>query len=291
MRDAYLLLCHDNPGQVNALAAHLAAAGHDVFIHMDANSMLQDCIRETERIQLMPRPLSVRWGDWSITAATLMLLRAALSRGKEYRYVHLLSGQCLPAMSMDKLDTRLDAAAAEGKQFVECGLIREDECGSGRGNLYRVKVWYPRCMMSKYDISHRQFWLYTRNCFRVRLFRPGYYLFRPFCKGSQWWSLTGDCAAAVVAYADAHPFFTYFFHHSFCSDESFIQTCVLKAGYGANVAEGNGRYIDWPQEKSPSPRELTEAEWPKVRASGCFFARKFVLDAAGCAAYFAQLRQ
>ncbi len=288
MRDACLLLCHDNPGQVNALAARLAAAGHEVFIHMDAGSMLQDCIREAGRIHLLPRPLSVRWGDWSITAATLLLLRAALGRGKSFRYVHLLSGQCLPAMPMARLDAELDAAAAGGRQFIECEPIRQGS-GSGGGFMHRVDVWYPRCMVDKHDISHRRFWFYTRNMRRLRLRRPGYYLFRPFFKGSQWWSLTGDCAAAVLAYADAHPFFTHFFRNSFCSDESFIQTCVVKAGYGGSLAGSNGRYIDWPAGPSFSPRTLGEADWAAVRGSGCFFARKFALDATGLAAYFSQL--
>ncbi len=107
MPDAYLILCHDNPQQLNALSSHLAGAGHDVYIHLDAASMLEDCIRQTERIHLLPEPELVRWGSWSICAATLKLMRAAAHSGKKYRYIHQLSGQCFPAMPMERLDAAL----------------------------------------------------------------------------------------------------------------------------------------------------------------------------------------
>ncbi len=292
MHDAYLILCHDNPAQVNALAAHLETAGHDVYIHMDGGSMLHDCIRRTEHIRVLPDPVHVHWACWSVVEATLRLMRAAAGAGMPYRYMHLISGQCLPAMRMERLDAVLDAAAAEGKQFIEVRSIEpdpgywEDKTKMTR----RVKVWYPACMSDKNSPAHRQIWWYTYKWKRLRLCRPGYYLFRPFYYGSQWWSLTGDCVAELLRYAERHPFFTHYFRHCFCADEKFIQTCIMRSSFRDKLAGSNGRYIDWSGRITTSPNVLTQENWQRVRESGCLFARKFASDEEELAAYFSQLQ-
>ncbi|MBR5523581.1 MAG: hypothetical protein IKV82_08975 [Akkermansia sp.] len=287
--DAYLILCHANPVQVNALARYLADGGHDVFIHIDAASSIRDAVQGGERIHVLERTVAVRWGGWEMVQAMLLLMRAAVATGRDYRYVHLLSGQCLPAMPRREMEKVLAAAAAEGKQLMECIPLPADERWHGRGGIYRMQVWYPRCMVCKYDPAHKFFWRYTNAWLRLGLKRPGYHLFGPYYGGSQWWSLTGDCVRAVCAEDRRHPFMRHFFRNSFCSDEHYVQTCVARAGYAGATTGNPSRYICWPAVHADSPRLLQRDDWARLRGSGCLFARKFELSPRECVDYFSWL--
>ena len=61
VRDAYIILCHQSPWQVNELAGHLCAAGHDVYIHVDAASNIAGLIETGERVKLVQRREKVVW--------------------------------------------------------------------------------------------------------------------------------------------------------------------------------------------------------------------------------------
>lgn len=287
--DAYLILCHDNPAQVNALARYLTAGGHEVFIHIDAAACIRHAVQGGERIHVLERAVAVRWGGWEMVQAMLLLMRAAVDTGRAYRYVHLLSGQCMPAMPRREMEEVLDAAAAAGKQFMECTPLPAYERWDGHGGLYRMQVWYPRCMVSKHDPSHKFFWRYTNAWLRLGLKRPGYRFFAPYYGGAQWWSLTGECVRAVCAEDRRHPLLRLFFRNTFCSDEHYVQTCVARAGFAAATTGEPSRYICWPTANAASPRLLQREDWEPLRRSGCLFARKFELSPRECEDYFSWL--
>ncbi len=287
--DAYLILCHDNPAQVNALAHYLADGGHDVFIHADAAGHIRHALHTTAHIHLTRHSVTVRWGGWEMVQAMLILMQEAMASGKPYRYVHMLSGQCLPAMPRRKIEPLLDAAAAEGKQFIECRPLPAPGRWHGNGALYRMQVWYPRCMVCKYDASHKFFWKYTNAWLRLGLKRPGFRLFAPYFGGAQWWSLTGKCVQAILDYDRRHPLLRAFFYNTFCSDEHYLHTCLARAGFAAAATGDASRFICWPHPDAASPRLLMRPDWPDIRQSGCLFARKFELSPQETLDYFRDL--
>ncbi len=120
MKDCYLVLCHNRPWQVNALSAYLAEMGHDVFIHVDALSPVAPDICTCDHVHLVQNRVAVKWGSFSMIAAEMELIRTAMASGKEYRYVHLISGQCLPAMGREKMEASLNAAYAQKLQMINC---------------------------------------------------------------------------------------------------------------------------------------------------------------------------
>lgn len=285
MKDAYLVLCHARPAQVNALAAYLREQGHDVFIHVDASSPEKAAFTEGQGIHLIEPSVKVEWADWSIAQATLRLMQAAVNTGREYRYLHLISGQCMPAMGPGQMEAFLDEAYARNLQIIESTPIPTP--GKYEKWQHRVQVWYPRFMVSKYSPWHKWFWWYTNKWRRLRVKRPGWYLFRPFYGGAQWWSLTLPCVKDVLRYHRSHRLHAWFFRNVFCSDELYIQTCVRRCGY--EVSGDNMRYLSWPFPSAPSPDDLTPADWPAVRESGCLFARKFALTEEECRSYLGSL--
>lgn len=287
--DAYLILCHDHPAQVNALARYLVEGGHEVFIHIDSASCIRDAVQSGPRIHLLERTVAVRWGGWEMVQAMLLLMRAAMASGVPYRYVHLLSGQCLPAKPRKRMEALLDAAAAAGRQFIECHELPAPQRWDGEGGSYRMKVWYPRCMVSKYDASHKFFWRYTHMWLRLGLKRPGYWLFAPFYGGDQWWSLTAECVRAICEYDRRHPLMRFFFRNTFCSDEHYLHTCMARAGFASAATGSAARFICWPSFHAASPRLLQREDWDALRDSPCLFARKFELTPRELEEYFSWL--
>lgn len=287
--DAYLILCHDHPAQVNALARYLVEGGHEVFIHIDSASCIRDAVQSGPRIHLLERTVAVRWGGWEMVQAMLLLMRAAMASGVPYRYVHLLSGQCLPAKPRKRMEALLDAAAAAGRQFIECHELPAPQRWDGEGGSYRMKVWYPRCMVSKYDASHKFFWRYTHMWLRLGLKRPGYWLFAPFYGGDQWWSLTAECVRAICEYDRRHPLMRFFFRNTFCSDEHYLHTCMARAGFASAATGSAARFICWPSFHAASPRLLQREDWDTLRDSPCLFARKFELTPRELEEYFSWL--
>ena len=291
MRDAYIILCHRSPWQVNELAAYLEEGGDDVFIHVDGGSDIKAQIRTSEHIQVLEKSVQVTWADWSIVGATLLLINALKGCGRGYRYVHLLSGQCLPAKPRKIMEQELEEAYTRGRQLMECKLLpRSDEWGRD-GGIHRVGTWFPRWMVSKYSPWHRWFWPYTNKWIRLRLRRPLYFVYRPFYGGAQWWSLTGDCVADIADYAAKHPLFRYFFHHTFCSDELFFQTCIARTSHHSGVTDDNRRFLKWPVDNSQSPMDLQEDSWPELWASGALFARKFSMSPGETTRYLQKLEE
>lgn len=287
--DAYLILCHDYPAQVNTLAAYLAEGGHEVFIHVDAASLIRHALHSGPSIHILEQSVAVRWGGWEMVQAMLLLMRAAMASGRRYRYIHLLSGQCMPAMSRVQMDAYLEKSALERRQFIECRPLPAPERWHGNGALYRMQVWYPSCMVSKYDDTHKFFWRYTHAWLRLGIKRPGFRLFAPYYGGSQWWSLTHDCVQAVVDFDKRHPFMRSFFRHTFCSDEHYLHTCLARVGFAAATTGHSSRFLCWPTPDAASPRLLLRHDWEQIRHSGCLFARKFAMSARECRDYLTWL--
>lgn len=290
MRDAYLILCHNRPAQINALAAHFGAGGHDVYIHVDAKSTIAHLIRTNASIRLITPPSDVVWGGWTQVEAMLKLLSAAMNSGRTYRYLHLLSGQCMPLLSPATLDARLDEAAASNTQFIECEPLPRRIWDDFDGGLHRAEIYFPAFFVSKYTNLHRDFfWPYIRMWKRLGLRRPLYRQYAPFFGGAQWFSLTQDCVRALFAAMRREPGLVRFFRHTFCSDELFFPTLLARTDYRARAA-GNGRYLRWPGgDVKYSPDTLRPEDWPAALASGYLFGRKFELEAQECTRFLSQL--
>lgn len=291
VHDAYILLCHRAPWQVNELAAYLESGGNEVFIHVDKSSDMAEHIRVSERIHLVPERVKVTWADWSVVEGTMAAVNCVVKTGRRYRYVHLLSGQCLPAKPRAVLDAELEKAYADNQQIIEYKRLPRSDSWGRDGGIHRVGTWFPRWIVSKYSPWHRWFWPYTNKWIRLKLRRPLYFVFRPFYSGAQWWSLTGDCLAEIAQYAEKHPIFRYFFHHTFCSDELFFQTCLSRSSYCSGATDNNRRYLKWPIDNSQSPMDLPESVWPELWKSPALFGRKFSMQPGETERYLQKLEE
>lgn len=82
MKIAFLMQCHKNSKQINLLLDALKHPKVDIFIHVDAKSKhIREDIEKRDGIYLLKDSVDVNWGQFSQVAATLNLLKAAVSRG------------------------------------------------------------------------------------------------------------------------------------------------------------------------------------------------------------------
>ena len=104
MKQAYMILCHKNPEQVNKLINVLDNRSVDFFIHIDKKiDHLKEEFIHQDNIYYVKNNISVGWGDYTQIVAMIKLLNEVKLSGKRYDYITLLSGQDLPIKSNKKI--------------------------------------------------------------------------------------------------------------------------------------------------------------------------------------------
>ena len=277
LRHAWLIITHGNFPILEKQLAFLDSPNADFFIHVDAGVKSFDF----DRFRAVPRcskvcfadRLKVSWGDFSLTEATLRLLRAA-AEGK-YDYYHLLSGVDVPLKKREYIEHYFDDR--RGINFIN---LERDVIS--RRNMARVKYYYP---FQKWNIRN----VTLRRCIReatalcqrvafvdrTRKLPEGFV----FQKATEWFSITGELAEYVLTReADIRGIF----HDTFCSDEMFLPTIAVNSPFKdtippADPSHGHKnclRYIDW---KRGNPYTFTDGDLDELMAAGpeYLFARKF----------------
>ena len=120
---AYILLCHKDPSPVIEQARRLSRSGDAVAIHVDARAprdvyeAIRGAVTALPRVILAKKRTRCAWGSWSIVAATLSTIEAALAAFPDATHVYLLSGDCMPIKPAEYVHAFLDQHDAD---FIEC---------------------------------------------------------------------------------------------------------------------------------------------------------------------------
>lgn len=279
MRMAYLIMAHhDRAGLARLTRALLPGAAPDlVLIHADAGSALWQELRQSPlssdpRVHVLPDPVRVIWGHWSQVEAARRLMAAALASGCEY--AHMLSGADWPAAGRGRIIADI-AAQQGGACFIEAEPLVQEE----RMQDYRLDTRWLRLDPARDRLAYAATWQLRRLArigARIRRWtqtersRP----LGPWHKGSCWWSLPSGALASGERDLSAL-IRSGRLHGTVCADEHALPTAIALRHSG--LIEPNRRFIDFPAGAS-SPRILTQADLPAIRASGAWFIRK--VDAA-----------
>lgn len=285
-RILFLIASHKNPVQVRRLTAALLATGSaaQVIIHHDGNAERIDPSWFTNQpVYLMPRPVRVRWGDYSQVELVLRCLKWATQARLAFDWLILLSGQDYPIEPTVRIERLLGATRFDG--FLE---IFDD-----------VKnPWWPREKIRRY-------------CYRYVTF-PGSAapLLRPLahrlndrqtivhikvgqigCKvgvrrskvpfsgslrcfgGRQWFTLSGSCIRYLCDVVTRNPQLVAHYKRTAHPDESFFHTILLNNSR-LNICPDNQRFMRW-SAGSANPDVLVSRDFDEIVASGKLFARKF----------------
>ena len=221
---AFILLCHKDPDGVIAQTLRLTAAGDCVAIHFDARSKQADFARIREALAANPQVTFARrrvrcgWGEWSLVAATLEGLKAAVAAFPGATHFYMLSGDCMPIKTAEYIRGRLEREDVDyiesfdffGSDWIKTGIKEERLIYRHWFNERRRKGLFYASM----DLQ-RRFGLARKvpEDLAIRI-------------GSQWWCLRRRTVEAVLGFTARRKDVTRFFATTWIPDETFFQTLV-----------------------------------------------------------------
>ena len=270
MKHAFLILAHTDFAVLQLLIASLDDSRNDIFVHFDRKvKTLPKCHTEKAGLFILEQRVDVRWGDYSMIEAELVLFQAARDRGP-YHYYHLLSGVDLPLKSQDAIHTFFDEH--DGQEFV----------GYSRATMTpvlseRMQRWYlfPCHFKSDTLVTYhlRRWFLCLQHALKLYRNRGA-----SFGKGPQWVSVT-DCLVRELL--SRKRWIRKTFTHTCCPDESLFQTICLDSPFHERVhypeegddVLGSKRFVGWRANGT-----LQDWNWPDLdalKSSSALFARKF----------------
>lgn len=274
MKHAYLITAHKETSVLQNLLMLIDAPCNDIYIHIDAKTKNFDFDRVKTFVQksklIFTDRVKVYWGDYSQVKSELVLLKAAIESG--YDYYHLISGQDLPIKPISEINNFFENN--RDKEFISlennANSIKPNDQGGvfslySRLSLYHfgIKGWRKNKFLKglEYVSILAQRKLKVDRIAELRV--PVYY-------GSNWFSITHDCAKYVIeqeAYIEE-----LFGKHTRCVDELFLQTVIMNSNLRDRVAGYNLRHIDF---KRGRPYTWHEEDLSELLNSKDLFARKF----------------
>lgn len=263
-RIAHLILSHQNPAAVARLASRLSYPGDAVYVHVDKKTPIKPFAERLAKHQdtwLVKERTSIRWGAYSMVAATLRAMAEILAHG-HYDFINLLSESDYPLRTPAAFHQFLDGQT--DKSFMEMhfeGSPWWEEAQQKTGKYHLVDYGFP----GKYAVQR-----VLNAILPTRRFPAGLV----FTGRSQWMTLSAQHVRYVLDFSRTHPDVVRFFRHTWGPDEYFFQT-ILYSGPHRNELVADGlRYVDWSEGK-PSPKTLDTNDLDALLQSEKFFARKF----------------
>lgn len=279
MKIAYIMLCHKNPNQINLLIEKLSSKNADIFLHIDLKSNIEKDIVKKNNVFILPKEksFSVKWGGNEMILATLSLIKYVKNTRKKYDYIWLISGQDFPIVDKEKIEETLEKN--KGKNFIDIVKYNTKEYKRYK-KLY--EIWYPTWITKDktyIKIIKRLYMLITGGFYNTfRIFKRKKTFDFEFNFGSQWWTLTSECAYYMLDYCETHPQYIDYFNNVIIPDECFFQTIFMSSKY-KKTQKDNLTYVNW-KDNRRSPETLTIDDLnllKKVSKKKCL-ARKFDLD-------------
>jgi hypothetical protein len=162
--------------------------------------------------------LKCGWGGWSLVAATLLAVRAAVDAFPRATHFYMLSGDCMPIKSAEYAHAFLDNAETD---FIESfDFFKSDWIKTGiKAERLVYRHWFN-------ERTHK--WLFYKSMEwqeKLGLKRR----IPPDMQiqiGSQWWCLRRRTIETLLKFCDSRPDVVRFFASTWIPDETFFQTLV-----------------------------------------------------------------
>ncbi|MES2539400.1 MAG: DUF5928 domain-containing protein [Pseudomonadota bacterium] len=272
---AFILLCHKDPEGIIAQTLRLTAAGDCVVIHFDARSKTSDYARIRSALEANPqvtfarRRIKCGWGEWSLVAATLEALRAAVDAFPGATHFYMLSGDCMPIKTAEYIHAALereDADHIESFDFFGSGWIKtgiQEERLTYRhwfNERRRKKLFYASIEVQKKLGLARK----VPEDLKIRI-------------GSQWWCLRRRTVEAVLEFIARRPDVRRFFMTTWIPDETFFQTLVAHLVPDREIRSRTLTFLMFTDYGMPVT--FYDDHFDMLIAQGFLFARKISPDA------------
>lgn len=236
-----------------------------VFVHIDKkSSIVESDIISIPNVHIVKK-YKVNWGGYNHVKAMLLLLEMSIN-DDYYDYYHWVTGQDVP-ISPHCFDNRLDY----GYSYLEVNkLPRPGWCDGG---LIRYQIY------GFFDILNAKNKWQSKILNYLERFQKKIHFIRPFrdyrniYEGSGYFSLFIEDAKLLLTEA---PKWEKFYRHTFCGEESIVQTVLMNSNRKMFIVNNSLRYIEWnaPWNAPMPPRVLTMDDYNRIIQSKSLFARK-----------------
>lgn len=230
---AFILLCHRDPEGIIRRAERLTAAGDCMAIHFDGRASAEDyrrirtALAGNPNVVFAQRRVKCGWGEWSLVAATLQAVRAAVDSFPDATHFYMLSGDCMPIKSAEYIHAFLDGEDAdyiESFDFFTSDWIKTGMKGDRL--IYRHVLNERKHKRLFYALYGAQ-----KRLGLTRAVPPDLQVMI----GSQWWCLRRQTVEGVLDFCAKRPEVVRFFKTTWIPDETFFQTIVRRVVPGSEI--------------------------------------------------------
>ena len=278
MRQVILIHAHKDLDQLNALVDQLVDDEFLIYVNVDAKSAI-DVGRLHPATHLVRRRIDIRWGDFSQVQATLNSMRQVVDEVPAFDKLVFISAQDFPLLPNRRL--KIELAALAGRELLDCVQVGPQGWSCAQRYQYFYRDGGGALAVLACRVANRAMRIGGLARAMVNGWQPW--------GGSSWWSLSRDCAKAIVRQVRDDPAIVRFFRSVSCPDELFFQTLVMNSPFRERVLANNFRHIAWAPSDGPNPKVLEAGDFEAIRASSAHFCRK--LDPGASAALLPLLRQ
>lgn len=281
---AYLVLAHTDPTHLGRLLRSLDLES-DFFVHLDAKAPIAPFRDQPlpHRTYFCQDRIRVFWASYSSIEATVRMMEAALTSGREYSHLVLLSGQDYPIKPTANIRGFL--LSQPNREFIRFLDMRESpDHYMNHLRQYWLRDYFPGARTSSLEKVIRHV------CLRIRRLPVRKAVPRGMvpCFGSQWWAMTPGCARHVVHYHRANPGFGRFYRTAFAPEEHLFHTivanspfCAAAGGIEPFMAVGTARLANLHLLHPSLTRVYDLSHFDEIATSQQLFVRKVSTRVSG----------
>lgn len=272
MKQGFLITAYKDCEGLYELASYLSEHGNKVFIHVDAKSRE---IKQGEIDQLNKIPgcyavslFSIPWGGMNHVHALLALLKKAAA-DHEISYIHCITGQDYPVISIEEIEERF---AACSQIYMDC--IAPEDQPKQVIERFRYYNWFQNKNVKNPILWQIQnFTVKLQKILGIKRKRIGEY--ERIYKGLFYVSMPIGAAQYIVEYCERHQKFLKDLSNCQLPEEIFFQTLFMNSKWARQVAHTNLRYMNWERGDGSSPVYLDIQDYDAIITGDYIFARKF----------------
>ena len=283
---AYIVSTYQLPRQAIRLIRQLSAdPSNTCLVHHDANAPAETWMELTAGLRDIPnvhflQRRQFRYATFDHVRITLDGFRWLFDRDVSFSHVVLLTGQCYPLMSAQRIVRYLEPLM--GRSVMS--FYQLPFAGWSSGGLERVNVRLLRISVSGLPrvlarlLPHRSGWLMVpkwpliKSKFGLPLKAKVPTDVGDLFGGDSYWAISRHHAEHILS--NSGPYVR-FFQRSCVPDELFFQTMLMNSPFKHEVVNGTVHEIDWSRNSGPSPYTWRLDDLGALCASGKPFARKF----------------
>lgn len=265
MKQAFLIIAHNEFNILQRLVTMLDASESDFYIHYDKKvESLPNIIVKYGKLVVLKERIDVRWGTVSQIEVELLMLETALKQG-HYSFYHILSGVHLPLVPFEKLTAFYESHYGEE-------IMRFWPVDEGEADFKLRRYHFPIRNFKSSNLVIRALCQKTwtaviklQKILGIRHLKNDI-----FFKTDNWMSLSDKACRFLVNQKAA---LLKKYRWSFCGDEYFIATELMVKPSDFRIFNcQNLLYVEF---RYDTPRTFPLNYYSELQKTGSLWARKF----------------